>query len=168
MPDDVVYTSASTPEEIAAEAEARVLGESDAKVATELEGVSPGYFEDLDDTSISATVGPGALSQTLGRDAARAAAKQFPNDPEPISEAHAALLGTVGNLDAQAQALREAAAEFGNATSGGIGEYYGDLATGEVLAGAQIPNDRRIGPFHSPELARAALLEAVNHYRNRS
>jgi hypothetical protein len=104
-----VFTAASTPEEIAAEAEAKVLGEPDAKAAIELEGVAPGFFEDLDDPAISATVGPGALAQTLGRDAAHAAAKQFPNDPAPITPAHAALLNTVGNLHVQTDVLRAAA-----------------------------------------------------------
>ena len=166
MPDDAAFTSASTPEQIAADAEAKVLGEADTRVATEYEGVAPGYFEGIDDPTISATVGPGALAQTLGREAAHAAAKEFPNEPQPITPAHAALLNTVDNLDSQAAALRAAAAEMSTARDVSIGEYYGNLRTGQVIAGAQIPEADRIGPFHSPELARQALIEARNQYLN--
>jgi len=162
MPDGVAFTPASTPEEIAAEAEAQVLG---SRSATEYEGVSGGVISNLDDPTISATVGPGALAQSMGRDAAREAAKQFPNAPEPITPAQAAMFNTLDNLETQTQALHAAAAELSGVQGTGIGEYYGDLRTGQVVAGQQIPEDQRIGPFHSPQLAREALKEAITQYR---
>ena len=168
MSNRVVFNGANTPEEIAAAAESKVLGAPESRVATEFEGASASFLQDLDDPTIAGTVGPGAMAQSLGREAAREAAKEFPNTTEPITPAQASLLGTVGNLNAQESALRAAAADFAStgAATGTMGEYYGDLRTGQVVTGPQISEDRRIGPFHSPQLAQEALKEAIQQYRH--
>jgi len=153
-----------TPEEIANEAEAGVLGGASFVSENADPGVTPNYFEDLDDPTISAVVGPGALEEPVGRTAAREALRQFPNEPAPITPAHAEMLNTVGNLDAQTAALRAVAGELGGAAGESVGEYYGDLRTGQVMLGAQIPEDQRIGPFHSAAVARAAVVEARRQF----
>lgn len=155
---------AASPEAIAAAAEARVLGTGSGTVGVSETGGVDGGLADLDDVTIGPIVGPGALSQPLDVVSAREAAKQFSNAPAPVTGEEANVLRRVTNLDAQESSLRAVAQEFGVTEGGAIGNYYGDLATGEVMAGPQIPEDRRIGPFHSAALARAAVAEARNKY----
>lgn len=130
------------------------------------DAMTPGPLEDLGDNPIADAVGPGALAEPLGPEAAHEAALRFASEVNEANKARsvpasdpeaAALLGDIGRLDAATARLSADDKALGDAAD----EYWADLRTGRVEREADDGVYSRIGPFHSAAEAQAAIADAV-------
>ena len=146
------------------------------------DAVTPGPLEDLDDSVIADTVGPGVLDEPLGgwaaaseaREASRNAAGNWDTNlrgsarGEGLVDPESAALGAdINRLDAAEHALVNSENREDEWGLEPTGDYYGDLLTGQVEDGPLTSEDRRIGPFPTAAAARAALADARADYGGR-